>query len=690
MAFFKSISNKSIKNIGDAYWNSSNGQVSLLIDAVTNTPNPGKTKEIILDFLYSNEERLLALHSDEIISQINSHLILHGEMQTLAVLVLAYHHQEQIYLSWIGNPRCYRVTKSLITNIIEPLRAPEEVAGLKYNVKINTLTLEIDEESFFIISSDGITLLDNTSIPNSLSQMSDMDWAEWGNSVQIEDDWSFSVFPFEKLITHQDSNWPYNPFIGEQEEKQHEKLGLARIANELFKHHDFDGFKIIGGSAFSTKNSIRKSDGILVSPYGITVLELKDHWGKITVSTTNRGKMKVVNDDSTYFEETSPYYKLHEIITPFSDQNSLKDIISRVEQRRLGAVVFTNPLANVAITTLDVDYDMPARVGYIIITSASDLAAEIRRYAKQTIGKSSKLAQETIESVCKILQGNPSKDESEEIKLKGRYVFNPNQALEDESTDYYRTYLGHDTRKNKSVWIKKYTLSSMSRGSLEEEALRIGREAEALKEFASCPQVQVFVDSDQIGDEYYIVVECIEGKNIDQWLTLKPSLSEKYAVLLSIANLMIEIENVGIAHRAINNKNLRIDATGNAKLINFELSKFDYLPTLPPSIRLSMDGKFQSREVRSAVSQDITTASDMFSFGILICYILSGEIVITQDELLKFARNPKKWAETAEKCGIASEHFLSLIPLFDMNPVKRLNANQILNTLEEWYAYYAK
>ena len=69
---------------------------------------------------------------------------------------------------------------------------------------------------------------------------------------------------------------------------------------------------------------------------------------------------------------------------------------------------------------------------------------------------------------------------------------NPKDKDENLSTEYYSLYKGIDTRKNKPVWIKEYELTTISKGSLEEEANRIKREADALQDLNKSHNVEDF------------------------------------------------------------------------------------------------------------------------------------------------------------------------------------------------------
>lgn len=71
--------------------------------------------------------------------------------------------------------------------------------------------------------------------------------------------------------------------------------------------------------------------------------------------------------------------------------------------------------------------------------------------------------------------------------------------------------------ENKPVWIKEYELTTISKGSLEEEANRIKREADALQDLNKSHNVQDFKDEEQIGTKLYIVLEYIDGFTLQEF-----------------------------------------------------------------------------------------------------------------------------------------------------------------------------
>lgn len=91
---------------------------------------------------------------------------------------------------------------------------------------------------------------------------------------------------------------------------------------------------------------MRRIDGVLVSPWGVVPLELKDHRGVIALDPTNRNCGLVKQVDGHESIETNPVNKLDEGLIAFKGCNLGAAIDTRL--RNIGAVVFTHPQAQVA------------------------------------------------------------------------------------------------------------------------------------------------------------------------------------------------------------------------------------------------------------------------------------------------------------------------------------------------------
>ncbi|MCK5294825.1 MAG: protein kinase, partial [Arcobacteraceae bacterium] len=385
--------------------------------------------------------------------------------------------------------------------------------------------------------------------------------------------------------------------------------GLSKIVNALFKDSDYEGFKILGGAEIPIKNTFRKFDGILVSPYGIVLLELKDWFGNINLNIGPGRNLMTTTYNKESKRETSPIDKMKEAMDSFSDWNIFKDI--QLQEKRIGAVIFTHKDAVIkCIDSLNNNLDNVYKSGNILITKSGNFPKTLKQYWKKDIskGKKYKLSLEQINHICdNYISANNNIISDTSISIKNsKYFFSKNDKDVNLSTEYYSLYKGTDRRKNKPIWIKEYELTTISKGSLEEEASRIKREVDALQDLNKSHNIQDFKDEEQIGTKLYVILEYIDGLTLEDFLTTTDiQYSQKLKIIYKVAYILKELEEESIIHRALNPKNIIITQDNIPVLINFELCKLDFLPTLPPRGRRLLDSAYEAREVNSNASSDI-------------------------------------------------------------------------------------
>lgn len=686
--FFKSFVSKNQTKNGDAIWMSICGNICIIIDAVSISKNPEHTKKSIIKFLNEEENELLSNSNEEIMGKINDYLVQKNDDMLASVCILKKLNNI-IHYSSVGNTQILKITSTQPLPLISFSNQPESVLGMSI-IEIISGSFFIDNDATYIVATDGLDFkefklsdLDNIKNNN--------DWYSFANKIKKEDDWSFCIFPFEKTLSYENYEWPYFPFIGPQEEYEHEKDGLAKIADALFSDPDFNGFKILGGAEIAVKNSFRKLDGILVSPFGVVLLELKDWYGEIEVPIEGRGRPMKANFGGSIHTDISPIVKINEAMDDFTSWSIFKDI--ELQEKRIGAIIFTHKNSKIqcvdgAGNSLEGMY----KSGNILISNVEHFPQTLKQYWKNDIskGKKYRLSQEKIESICDSYLSNESSlsiDVSNISIKNGKYSFNLKDKDENLSTEYYSLYKGIDTRKNKPVWIKEYELTTISKGSLEEEANRIKREADALQDLNKSHNIQDFKDEDQIGTKLYIVLEYIDGFTLQEFLTSTNATHfQKLEIIYELALTLKDLEDESVIHRALNPKNIIITPEKKPILINFELCKLDFLPTLPPKGRRLLDSAYEAREVNSNASSDISIAADIYSLGQIICEMLRGSLLFpNQKDRMLVSKKDKNWHITlCNDCklpSIAANHLKSIL---SNDPSSRPTVDELIEYIKSW------
>ncbi len=173
-----------------------------------------------------------------------------------------------------------------------------------------------------------------------------------------------------------------------------------------------------------------------------------------------------------------------------------------------------------------------------------------------------------------------------------------------------------------------------------------------------------------------------------KWLQTQPAKEARLNVLIAIAETMKQIQSVGepeIIHRAINLSNIRVGDDSNPILINFELCQQEMVATLPLNARRTFEQKYQAPEVNEP-GQSLTFAADIFSFGLIILFSLTGELPFEQSakELVTKGRRPVFWKQLCQKLDISTTHTEFWQRILHVTPKYRPTIEQVLEVLKTW------
>ncbi len=677
---FKDVSGKD--NVGDFTWIHQSGRQALIADMVSGS-DVHKGLDLLSSWLTVNQTNEL-FNAEQVIAELHELFKANNVQSTLGIIT-----QQQMCFEFhfVGNIRLYRVEKQVeqikhIGSEIHPL----SVVGSEYSPNIQHTLLTTDHLSKFIVTSDGLDSLQMHALALTSDALNSGQLRQKLLPAVCDQDWSALVFPMANAQSYVCNCWPYNPFVGPQEDRFHERRGLSEIATELFKQPMFEGFRIVSCPPILSENSSRLFDGLLVYPFGVIPLELKDHHGAITIDMgTNKRNSLLVENDLGRSYLSNPATKLRESLRQFGDLPQLKGLTP--ELKNTGLVIFTSHHVEVKCVFDGQSTPTPfMQAGEVMVAKSEQLSELLFQFCRTRFGKKLKkrLTDSEINQLVKDLTTLPTQPAQGAITV-GDYELElaPIQA---ESTDYFTVYNAH--LFNEQVWAKCFDLDHLSTVHRQSELQSLGREALVLKRLSRVAGVQRYQDKDLVDDKFYVFVEKSPVTTLAQWLQTQPSKEARLNVLISIAETMKQIQSVGepeIIHRAINLSNIRVGDDNNPILINFELCQQEMVATLPLNARRTFEQKYQAPEVNEP-GQSLTFAADIFSFGLIILFSLTGELPFEQSakELVTKGRRPVFWKQLCQKLDISPTHAEFWQRILHVTPKYRPTIEQVLEVLKTW------
>ena len=194
-------------------------------------------------------------------------------------------------------------------------------------------------------------------------------------------------------------------------------------------------------------------------------------------------------------------------------------------------------------------------------------------------------------------------------------------------------YLAYDTILDRNVAVK------VLRGDLsndEKFVRRFQREALAASSLSHPNIVEVY-DVGEDNGEYYIVMEYIEGKHLKNLLKKrgKLTLSEAVDIMLQITDGMAAAHDSYIIHRDIKPQNIMILENGLVKITDFGIAMAMNATQLTQTN--SIMGSVHYLPPEQASGQGSTLQSDIYSMGIVMYELLTGELPFKGDNAVEIA-----------------------------------------------------
>src|SRR5580704_3547102 len=165
---------------------------------------------------------------------------------------------------------------------------------------------------------------------------------------------------------------------------------------------------------------------------------------------------------------------------------------------------------------------------------------------------------------------------------------------------------------------------------------RFRREARAMSQLTHPNTVKVFLFGELEDGSLYIIMEFLEGKNLNQTVRAEGPFPYQRAlpVLIQACGALDEAHNQGIIHRDLKPENVFLCQQAGikdyTKVLDFGLAKVTEREMRPGSIILTQEGmvfgtpEFMSPE--QAQGKPLTPASDTYSLAVILYEVLTGKL----------------------------------------------------------------
>jgi serine/threonine-protein kinase len=177
-------------------------------------------------------------------------------------------------------------------------------------------------------------------------------------------------------------------------------------------------------------------------------------------------------------------------------------------------------------------------------------------------------------------------------------------------------------------------------------ASRFRREARAMSHLTHPNTVKVFVYGELEDGSLYIVMEFLEGKNLNQTVRAEGPMAPERAVriLAQVCAALEEAHRAGIIHRDLKPENIFLCKQGGitefAKVLDFGLAKVTEREMRPGSLILTQEGmvfgtpEFMSPE--QAQGKTLGPASDIYSLAVILYEALTGKLPFESKNALDY------------------------------------------------------
>src|SRR5271168_1378985 len=194
-------------------------------------------------------------------------------------------------------------------------------------------------------------------------------------------------------------------------------------------------------------------------------------------------------------------------------------------------------------------------------------------------------------------------------------------------------YKALETEMNRMVGVKILHPKLNSRKDL---VSRFRREARAMSQLTHPNTVKVFMFGELEDGALYIIMEFLEGKNLNQSVRAEGAFPMERAlpILINVCGALDEAHKAGIIHRDLKPENIFLVQSDTLhdfpKVLDFGLAKVGERQLRPGSIMLTQEGmvfgtpEFMSPE--QAQGKTLDARSDIYSLAVILYEVLTGKL----------------------------------------------------------------
>ena len=166
---------------------------------------------------------------------------------------------------------------------------------------------------------------------------------------------------------------------------------------------------------------------------------------------------------------------------------------------------------------------------------------------------------------------------------------------------------------------------------------RFRREARAVAQL-SHPNIVTVIDRGQADGQQFIVFEYIDGESLKQLVDRNGPLPARRAIelALQVADALAFAHQAGLVHRDVKPQNVLVTEDGEAKVTDFGIARsLDVEHGVTQTGTVLGTSNYLSPE--QARGQTITPATDVYSLGVVLYELLTGEVPFPGDNFVAVA-----------------------------------------------------